>query len=139
MPLAGLPSLMLLMSCWSSNGGRRVAIGGPISPPLPSAPWHRAQRASKAYLPGSTACARASERAAMRERMMTAATRVRIDEPRSGRMSRRTPPRVLLKRGSFYGRTAAQGLIRGIRGQMDWVLPEAIGWPADARRRRRPS
>ena len=39
---------------------RRTAIGGPISPPLPSAPWQFAQRASKVLRPGRASWARSS-------------------------------------------------------------------------------
>src|SRR2546429_3334654 len=55
MPRAGRPFRIKLPSSRSLYAYRRNPIGGPMSPPLPSAPWHLAQRDSKAWRPTSTA------------------------------------------------------------------------------------
>jgi hypothetical protein len=44
-------------NCASVRAISFVAIAGPISPPLPVAPWHFAQRVSNDTRPRSGACA----------------------------------------------------------------------------------
>src|SRR6516165_4538216 len=56
-PRAGTPARMNAASASSSRADRRDAIGGPVSPPFPFAPWHGAHRVSNVLCPGLAACA----------------------------------------------------------------------------------
>ena len=59
---------------------RRTAIGGPISPPLPSAPWQFAQRASKVLRPGRASWARSSRPETSRQSIPITPIRLRMRE-----------------------------------------------------------
>src|SRR5205807_9579645 len=53
MPAADRPCLTSDVRSSFVNDGTRVAIAGPSSPPLPSLPWHPAQRLTNTWRPGS--------------------------------------------------------------------------------------
>src|SRR5688572_4041063 len=54
MPAAGNPARSTIRSSSSVRRIARAAMAGPSSPPLPSVPWHEAQRMTNAFRPLST-------------------------------------------------------------------------------------